>query len=106
MGLLRIFSVLICSAFLSSAAIAQPSVMPSKPSDISYLKYLPGGSSGLSTSKEKAYPRSQLLQTVQDVCCPGGYPWYRQSTNMCYGSYEDCHDTNGGGWSCIQVNAC
>lgn len=106
MGLRTVFSVLISSAFLCSAAAAQPSVAPLKPFDISYLKYLPGGHSGLSPTMEKTYPRSELLQTVQDVCCPGGYPWYRQSTNMCYGSYEDCHDTNGGGWSCIQVNAC
>ncbi|MDP3897956.1 MAG: hypothetical protein Q8Q62_14895 [Mesorhizobium sp.] len=51
-------------------------------------------------------PRQDLYQTVQEVCCPGGYPWYRQSTNTCYGSYEDCHNSNGGGWSCRQVDAC
>lgn len=50
--------------------------------------------------------RSALLQTVQEQCCPAGYPWLRNSTNTCYSSEADCRDTNGGGWSCRQVNAC
>lgn len=55
--------------------------------------------------KHKAY-QDYKVERIQEVCCPGGYPWYRQSTNTCFGSYEDCHDTDGGGWSCRQVNAC
>ena len=50
--------------------------------------------------------RGDLLQTVQEACCPAGYPWLRNSTNTCYSSEADCRDTNGGGWSCRQVNAC
>jgi hypothetical protein len=49
---------------------------------------------------------SDLLQTVQQECCPAGYPWLRNSTNTCYSSEADCRDTNGGGWSCRQVNSC
>lgn len=47
-----------------------------------------------------------LLQSVQNECCPAGYPWLRNSTNTCYSSEADCRDTNGGGWSCRQVNSC
>ena len=43
---------------------------------------------------------------VDDTCCPAGSPWLRVTTNQCFSSYSDCHDTNGGGWSCQQVNAC
>jgi len=50
--------------------------------------------------------RSHLVQTVQNECCPAGYPWLRNSTNTCYSSEADCRDTNGGGWSCRQVNSC
>jgi hypothetical protein len=58
-------------------------------------------------TENQSRPTKGFLQTAQqDVCCPGGYPWYRNSTNTCYGNYEDCHDTDGGGWSCRQVNAC
>jgi hypothetical protein len=49
---------------------------------------------------------SGLLQPVQQECCPAGYPWLRNSTNTCYSSEADCRDTNGGGWSCRQVNSC
>ncbi len=106
MRLWRVFSFFICSAFLSSTAIAHPSAMPSKSSDISYLSELLGGLSGLGPTREDAYPRTKLLQTAQEACCPAGYPWYRQSTNTCFSSYDDCHNSNGGGWSCRQVNAC
>ncbi|MEK6583130.1 MAG: hypothetical protein AABY50_00775 [Nitrospirota bacterium] len=41
-----------------------------------------------------------------DPCCPAGYPWYRNSTGRCYSTESDCRDTNGGGWSCKQVNQC
>jgi hypothetical protein len=51
-------------------------------------------------------PRIGLLQTVQQDGCPAGYPWMRNSTNTCYSSEADCRDTNGGGWSCHQVNQC
>jgi hypothetical protein len=51
-------------------------------------------------------PTSGLLQPIQQECCPAGYPWMRNSTNTCYSSEADCRDTNGGGWSCHQVNAC
>jgi hypothetical protein len=46
------------------------------------------------------------MVAANDPCCPAGYPWYRNSTGRCYSSYSDCHDTNGGGWSCQQVNQC
>jgi hypothetical protein len=46
------------------------------------------------------------MVAANDPCCPAGYPWYRNSTGRCYNSYSDCHDTNGGGWSCRQVNQC
>jgi hypothetical protein len=51
-------------------------------------------------------PIRGLLQPVQAECCPAGYPWMRNSTNTCYSSEADCRDTNGGGWSCHQVNQC
>jgi len=58
-----------------------------------------------STLNAAAKPMS-LLQTVQQECCPAGYPWLRNSTNTCYSSEADCRDTNGGGWACRQVNSC
>ena len=51
-------------------------------------------------------PTGGLLQPVQTECCPAGYPWMRNSTNTCYSTEADCRDTNGGGWSCHQVNQC
>ncbi|WP_202352813.1 hypothetical protein [Mesorhizobium sp. 113-1-2] len=97
------FSLAACTIFLSSSAMSSSSIdMPVK-QDISYsISLLPGGN-----TERQSRPTGGFLQLAQqDVCCPGGYPWYRNSTNMCYGSYEDCHDTDGGGWSCRQVNAC
>ena len=92
-----IFSLAVCTIFLSSSAMSNSSVnMPIK-WNISYP----------SNTEKQSRPTNRFLQTAQqEVCCPGGYPWYRNSTNTCYGSYEDCHDTDGGGWSCRQVNAC
>jgi hypothetical protein len=58
------------------------------------------------TATQLMSSRSHLLQTVQSECCPAGYPWLRNSTNTCYSSEADCRDTNGGGWSCRQVNSC
>ena len=57
----------------------------------------------VSPSLDKA---GAYIVAASDPCCPAGYPWYRNSTGRCYSSYSDCHDTNGGGWSCQQVNQC
>ncbi len=100
------FIMLSCSALLSSAAVAQPTTTPLGHSNIPYLAFLLEGHSNLNSTMKEFSPQRSLLQNVQEVCCPGGYPWYRQSTNTCYSSYSDCHDSNGGGWSCRQVNAC
>ena len=96
------FSLAACTIFLSSSAMSSSSIDIPVRQHISYsMSLLPGGNA------EQSRPTEGFLQLAQqDVCCPGGYPWYRNSTNMCYGSYEDCHDTDGGGWSCRQVNAC
>ena len=92
-----LFSLAACMIFLSSSAMSNSSLNVPTKLNISY----PGN------TEQQSRPTNQFLQTAQqDVCCPGGYPWYRNSTNTCYGSYEDCHDTDGGGWSCRQVNAC
>jgi len=88
MRALQISSAIAFSAFLASSALGQPGTIPQS----QWYKHRP-------------IP-DYKVETVQEVCCPGGYPWYRQSTNTCFGSYEDCHDTDGGGWSCRQVNAC
>jgi hypothetical protein len=61
------------------------------------------GSTIVSPSSDKA---DTYMVAASDPCCPAGYPWYRNSTGRCYSSYSDCHDTNGGGWSCQQVNQC
>ena len=106
MGSRGFYIVSICSALLGSAAVAQPSMTPLDHSNISFLEFLLEGRSDMRAVTKELYPRSHLLQNAQEVCCPGGYPWYRQSTNTCYSSYSDCHDTNGGGWSCREVNAC
>lgn len=98
-----LFLLAACTLFLSSSAMSHSSMdMPVK-LNISYpMSPFAGGN-----TEKQSRPAEELLRTAQqDVCCPGGYPWYRNSTNMCYGSYEDCHDTDGGGWSCRQVNAC
>ena len=92
-----LFSLAACMIFLSSSAMSNASLDVPSRLNISYP----------SNTENQSRPTNQFLQTAQqDVCCPGGYPWYRNSTNTCYGSYEDCHDTDGGGWSCRQVNAC
>jgi hypothetical protein len=52
------------------------------------------------------YKADTYMVAAGTPCCPAGYPWYRNSTGMCYSSYSDCHDTNGGGWSCYQVDQC
>jgi hypothetical protein len=98
-----LFSLAVCTIFLSSSAVSNSSVDMSVKSGILYsTSVLSGGS-----AEQQSHPAKEFIQTAQqDVCCPGGYPWYRNSTNTCYGSYEDCHDTDGGGWSCRQVNAC
>jgi hypothetical protein len=97
MSALGLFSLAACMIFLSSSAMSSSSLNVPTKLNISY----PGN------TEKQSRPTNQFLQTAQqDVCCPGGYPWYRNSTNTCYGSYEDCHDTDGGGWSCRQVNAC
>jgi hypothetical protein len=97
------FSLAACMIFLSSSAIGSSSVDTPLRSVVSHpTSHLPG-----SNPENQSHPAKDLIQTAQqEVCCPGGYPWYRNSTNTCYGSYEDCHDTDGGGWSCRQVNAC
>lgn len=97
------FSSAVCAIFLSSSAMSSSSIDMPVRQDISYsMSLLLGGN-----AEQQSRPTEGFLQLAQqDVCCPGGYPWYRNSTNMCYGSYEDCHDTDGGGWSCRQVNAC
>ncbi|MEO5755221.1 MAG: hypothetical protein ABIQ51_00040 [Mesorhizobium sp.] len=92
-----LFLLAACTISLSSSAMSKSSVDAPTGWNISYS----------SKSEQQSRPSKQFIQTAQqDVCCPGGYPWYRNSTNTCYGSYEDCHDTDGGGWSCRQVNAC
>ena len=47
-----------------------------------------------------------FITKVDEACCPAGYPWYRQSTNTCWSTEDDCHNTNGGGWYCHQVQQC
>jgi hypothetical protein len=96
------FSLAVGMIFLSSSAVSNSSVdMPVR--SVSHPTSLLSGGNPENQSR----PAKEFIQTAQqDVCCPGGYPWYRNSTNTCYGSYEDCHDTDGGGWSCRQVNAC
>lgn len=99
-------TLLICTAFFSPAAIGTSIAGAEDRLDIFQNAYLSEKSLFGDMIDRKMSPRQDLYRTVQEVCCPGGYPWYRESTNTCYGSYEDCHNTNGGGWSCRQVNAC
>jgi hypothetical protein len=97
------FSLAACMIFLNSSAVSNSSVDIATKLSISYpASLVPGGD----TEKQSRSTQEFIQTAQQDVCCPGGYPWYRNSTNTCYGSYEDCHDTDGGGWSCRQVNAC
>ncbi|MER8653553.1 hypothetical protein [Mesorhizobium sp. M0674] len=98
-----LFSLAVGMIFLSSSAVSNSSMdMPFRSVVSHPMSLLAGGN-----PENQSRPAKEFVQTVQqDVCCPGGYPWYRNSTNTCYGSYEDCHDTDGGGWSCRQVNAC
>jgi len=102
MRALQIYSAIACSAFVASSAIGQPGSVPQS-------QWLSGSHSQFNPDqsgyRHKAY-EDYKVENIQEVCCPGGYPWYRESTNTCFGSYEDCHNTNGGGWSCRQVNAC
>ena len=100
---LGFFSLAACTISLSSSALSHSSIDMPVTLSISYpTSPMPGGS-----TEKQSRPTEEFLRTAQqDVCCPGGYPWYRNSTNTCYGSYEDCHDTDGGCWSCRQVNAC
>jgi hypothetical protein len=58
--------------------------------------------SRVSSLSDKAY----TFIVAGNECCPAGYPWYRNSTGRCFSTYDDCHNTNGGGWSCRQVAQC
>ncbi|MGE3249289.1 MAG: hypothetical protein AB7J28_12485 [Hyphomonadaceae bacterium] len=103
MRLRPIFSVLVCSVFLGFAATAQPSGSGAISSDVSFPGFMSRA------APERAFGEAQppaTQQTAQEICCPAGYPWLRQSTNTCYATHAECRDTNGGGWSCRQVNAC
>jgi hypothetical protein len=92
-------TLVFCLTSLSASAASNWT--PVRPLDLSQLSLLLTAPHGNDANKG-----ADLIQPADNVCCPGGYPWYRQSANTCWTSYTDCHDGNGGGWYCRQVNAC
>lgn len=105
----RVFMILFVAAILAvSAGLASAVSIGSASSGESVNAPSENGMNNASLNI--ASPLSDKADTyivaASDPCCPAGYPWYRNSTGRCYSSYSDCHDTNGGGWSCQQVNQC
>jgi hypothetical protein len=89
----------------SLSASAQSNWTPVRATDLSQHVLLLTEPHRIDANKGAAIA-PDLIQQADEACCPSGYPWYRQSANTCWTSYGDCHDGNGGGWYCRQVNAC
>jgi len=100
----RSLTALLCSLITLSAG-ASPNWTPVTTADYSQLRPFMSPGDALDRNARDGGAKGRI-QRADEVCCPAGYPWYRQSANTCWSSYSDCHDTNGGGWYCREVNQC
>ena len=100
----QLLTTLFC-CLISASASANSNWTPIKPFDLSELRLFLTATPRIDVNNPAAIG-TDLIQQADEVCCPAGYPWYRQSANTCWSSQSDCQNTNGGGWYCRQVNSC